>query len=284
MDGVRRRRWVALLVAGVLVLAAGCSDDSGDGDSAADDTTAEATTTTAAPEPLQILVTNDDGVTSEGIDVLIDGLMGLDDVELTVVAPADQQSGTSDQTSPQPPAATETTTSDGVPAVAVDGFPADSVNHALAETGVEFDLVVSGINEGQNVGRLRNLSGTVGAAATAARAGVAALAASQGFGDPLDYGSGAELAVAWVEENREAIEAGELAGALWSLNIPTCPTGSVRGVAEVPPDDQGDEIANPPDCESTLEDPVDDIEAMNNGFASLSELDPAVTGQSVAGG
>ena len=53
---------------------------------------------------------------------------------------------------------------------------------ALQELGLEPDVVVSGVNAGQNIGTLIDLSGTVGAAATAARQGVPAVAVSQGIG------------------------------------------------------------------------------------------------------
>jgi 5'-nucleotidase len=275
-----RFRGVAVVVVAVLALAA-CGDDSGGGDGSATGSSAEATTTTAAPEPIQILVTNDDGVGSEGIDAVVNALSERDDVEVTVVAPADQQSSTSDQTSPEPPGTEPTTTISGVETTAVDGFPADSVLYGLSdEVGIDFDLVVSGLNSSPNLGPAVNLSGTVGAAATAARAGVAALAASQGVAEEPDYASGVEQILAWLDEHIEQVAAGELAGTLDNLNIPTCETGEVRGLVEVPADEDNDTQGRP-DCTSTLEDPVDDVEAFVNGFASLSPLDPAVTGQSV---
>ncbi len=51
-----------------------------------------------AQEALRILVTNDDGVHAPGIDALVVALQRLPHVELTVVAPADDQSGTGDTT------------------------------------------------------------------------------------------------------------------------------------------------------------------------------------------
>lgn len=277
----RRLRWSAAALAFALVLGA-CGDD-GDGgdDGSATGSSAASTTTTAPAEPVQVLLTNDDGVMAEGLDALAVALDARDDLEITIVAPAEQQSGTSDNVSPAPPGAEFGTTLSGLDATAVDGFPADAVNYGLSdEVGIDFDLVVSGLNEGQNIGILRNLSGTVGAAATAARDGVAALASSQGLPGEPDYEAGVEQVLAWLDENLPAIAAGESAGTLESLNIPTCPTGEVRGVVEVPADDDNDEQGDV-DCTSTLEDPVDDVEAFANGFATLTELDPAVTGQSV---
>lgn len=276
---MNKRTGTALVVAAALIFAGCGGDDSDDG--SATGSSADQTTTTEAAEPIQVLVTNDDGIGSEGIDAVVNALSERTDMELTVVAPADQQSGTSDNTSPTPPAAEPATTISGVEATAVDGFPADSVNYALSdEVGIEFDLVVSGLNEGQNIGILRNLSGTVGAAATAARAGVAALAASQGLPGEPDYEAGVEQVLAWIDEHIGDVASGDMAGTLASLNIPTCETGEVRGVIEVMADDDNDE-QGAVDCTSTLEDPVDDVEAFANGFATLTQLDPAETGQSV---
>ncbi len=170
----------------------------------------------------------------------------------------------------------ETTTASGYPAVAVDGFPADSVNVALDDLGIDPGLVISGINDGQNNGPLVDVSGTVGAARTAARQGVPALAASQQSveepGVP-DFATGVTFVIDWLEEHLDLIAAGELAAEVESLNIPTCATGSVRGLAEVPTaTDITDRNLGETDCESTLEDPVDDVDAFINGFASLSPV------------
>src|SRR5687767_3676331 len=99
---MRSRRSLAALILIPLLLLGACSDDgddAGDGASGATTTVAEETTTTAAPtttkapEPLRILVTNDDGIGAEGIDALVNALLELPDVEITVVAPAENQSG-----------------------------------------------------------------------------------------------------------------------------------------------------------------------------------------------
>ncbi|MEO1065644.1 MAG: 5'/3'-nucleotidase SurE, partial [Actinomycetota bacterium] len=90
-----------------------------------------------------MLVTNDDGVDAPGIDALVTGLSGLDGVEIVVVAPAENQSGTAMNLTDGDVAAGSATTASGVAATAVDGFPADAVRWALANDG-PFDLVVSG--------------------------------------------------------------------------------------------------------------------------------------------
>ena len=108
-------------------------------------------------------MTNDDGVGAPGIDALVQGLRRLDRVRITVVAPATNQSGTGDMTTPGALTTEQATTTSGYPAVAVQGFPADTVNFAL-DGGIpeKPHLVASGVNVGQNLGPVVNISGTVG--------------------------------------------------------------------------------------------------------------------------
>ena len=102
---------------------------------------------------LRILVTNDDGVTAPGIDALVEALRELPRVKVTVVGPATNQSGTSDKTTAGSLVTAESTTESGYPAVAVPGYPADSVNVALDAGLVKKPhVVISGVNQGQNLG------------------------------------------------------------------------------------------------------------------------------------
>src|SRR5262249_20932534 len=191
----------------------------------------------AANERLRILVTNDDGVAAPGIDVLVEALRKQPFVEVTVAAPKTNKTGTGDHTTQDAASlrTSQTTTASGYPAFAVDGFPADSVVWAL-HGGVPLrpDVVVSGINAGENLGSLMFTSGTVGAARTAARLGVPALAISQGNSARPDYPSGARRAVEWMNNHRaELLRARRKpSGPLVDvdiLNVPTCKTGAIRG-------------------------------------------------------
>lgn len=133
---------------------------------------------------LDILVTNDDGIGAEGIQTLA-AVLASAGHQVTVVAPADQQSGKGGSIN------TDVFTTDFVPIVrvaanqwAVSGTPSDAVNAALniIMKDAPPDLVVSGLNEGQNLGKLTsNTSGTMGAALRAALgAGIPAIAGSVG--------------------------------------------------------------------------------------------------------
>jgi 5'-nucleotidase len=270
---MRRRAsgWAVLAVvtAGALLVAACGDDDGGSGDDGA-----AGTTTTEGPERLDVLVTNDDGFRAEGIDTLVEALRQQPALDITVVAPADQQSGTGGQETEGDVASRPGTTRSGYDATAVDGFPSDAVRVALEELGLEPDLVISGINEGQNLGPLVDVSGTVGAARAAVRAGVPALAVSQGLGSPPDYATAADLVVDWLGEHRDALAAGdEPAEQVVNLNVPTCPTGEVQGTVEVESATEGDALGTP-DCTATGEPGEDDVAAFLDGYATFTEVAP----------
>ncbi|MCK6583517.1 MAG: 5'/3'-nucleotidase SurE, partial [Anaerolineales bacterium] len=129
----------------------------------------------------QILLTNDDGIRSPGLWAAAASLSDLGFV--TVTAPRDQSSGMG-RSLPN--------TSDGIiqlervqvngqewSVYAVGGSPAQSVLHGVLEVlKRKPDLVVSGINYGENVASGVTISGTVGAAMEAASLGIPALAIS----------------------------------------------------------------------------------------------------------
>jgi 5'-nucleotidase len=287
-------RTAAVLFAAALSAAslAACSDDGGDeaSDTTEADAAADETTTTAAvAEPLQILVTNDDGYDAEGIDTLVEALRELPDVEITVVAPLTQQSGQGGKSTNGELSVTEVATASGYEATAVEGFPADSVRVALDEQGVEADVVIAGINEGQNLGPLVDISGTVGAARAAVARGIPALATSQGSGDAFDYEAAVPFIVDWVEEHRDDLVDGEATVEVHSMNIPSCDEGEIQGLAEIEPDLGGDPSGAlvEQDCTTGLavEDAATDVEAFNNGWVTLSVLpaEPATPAEVVEG-
>jgi len=133
------------------------------------------------PKPCDILLTNDDGIDSPGLWAAAAALSELG--EVTVVAPRDQASTTS-RSMP--------ITSDGIiqkksichngkmwKAYSIGGTPAQCVQHGILEILKRRpELVVSGINYGENVGYSISLSGTVGAAMEGAALGIPALAMS----------------------------------------------------------------------------------------------------------
>jgi len=165
---------------------------------------------------------------------------------------------------------------------AVDGCPADCVIYAFENLYPDAlpHVVLSGINDSQNVGDINGAlaltSGTVGGAKTSACLGVPAMASSQGDGETIDFESGVAEVLAWVADQRAALLAGEVPlENIASINIPSCDTGAIRGSVDVPlatenPDEYN--LLGLQDCESTLEDPQDDLEAFFNGYAATSPV------------
>ena len=225
--------------------------------------------------PVPILVSNDDGIGAKGIDALVMALRMLPNTEVTVVAPKDNQSGTGSKTTEGEVAVAEATTISGYNGTAVSGYPSDAVIYALDKGGMPTrpHVVITGINEGANIGPLVNISGTVGAARAAAQRGIPALASSQGLATEPDYPSGVKYVLEWLAEHRAALLDGTAPVTVTSLNIPTCASGSIRGVVEVPTAaDAGGRELFTSNCESTTPAPTDDVDGFSNGYATFSTV------------
>jgi 5'-nucleotidase len=227
------------------------------------------------PDPLRILVSNDDGFAADGIDFAVEALRTLPNAEVTVSAPATNQSGTGGTTTPDPLTATDDVTASGYAAKAVQGTPADSVRYGLRYLHVNPDLLVSGINDGQNLTvPVANLSGTVGAARVGAREDIASVAISQGLGSPPDFESGATALMRWVNDFRLGRAGPALFQSVVNINVPTCTSGQIRDTVFVPiaPTYAPRNPLAPANCNSTLTNPVDDLDAFLNGYVSVSSI------------
>ena len=142
----------------------------------------------------RILLTNDDGVNSVGIWAAYEALAPVADV--TIVAPASQQSAVGRSISIFEPLRVNEIALNGIRAYAVSGKPTDAVIIGLYTLHLEPDLVVSGVNIGENLSFESIMtSGTVGAALEASNQGTKAIAFSlqvedQGdkFDDPRTHG------------------------------------------------------------------------------------------------
>ena len=144
----------------------------------------------------KILVTNDDGVHSEGIHVLADALRRLGTV--TVVAPHHEASAIGHALTLRRPLRVEQLR-DGV--YEVDGTPTDCVNVAVTRIlETPPDLVVSGINKGYNLGDDVTYSGTVAGAMEAALLGIPGIAVSmERKGNEYDFTHAAAAAASVAE-------------------------------------------------------------------------------------
>src|SRR5919199_2166096 len=131
---------------------------------------------------MRVLLTNDDGIDAEGLQALRRELLGVDGLELAVIAPDSNRSATARSiTIRRPLWVEEVDFGDGTVGYATDGTPVDCVRFAtlgLIE-GFEAELIVSGINHGSNLGDDITYSGTVAAALEGVMLGKPALALSQ---------------------------------------------------------------------------------------------------------
>ncbi|MDE6201171.1 MAG: 5'/3'-nucleotidase SurE [Clostridiales bacterium] len=129
---------------------------------------------------MKILVVNDDGIDAEGIKHLVEWAKTKG--EVCVFAPKLQQSGTSHSIEIHNSYEVKKVDAfDGVEAYSVDSTPADCVRVAILGMNKKFDLVLSGINRGFNLGADIHYSGTVGACFEAANCGVRSVALSSDY-------------------------------------------------------------------------------------------------------
>jgi len=194
---------------------------------------------------MRVLLTNDDGIEAEGLQALRRALLGLDGVELVVIAPDGNRSAFARMiTTRRPLLVAEVPFGDGTSGYATDGTPVDCVrlaNLGLVD-GFRPDVVVSGINHGSNLGDDISYSGTVAAAIEGLILGLPGLAVSQQstgreydhrFGEGFDFTAAADFAAALVGELAAAAGGGTgriplPEGTLLNVNVPA---GPVAGVA-----------------------------------------------------
>ncbi len=221
------------------------------------------------PAAITVLVTNDDGVGAPGIDTLVEALRTQKNTKVVVVAPDSNKSGSGGQTTPGTLTTAAAKTASGYDATAVTGFPADTITAALDQLGVKPNVVLSGINAGQNLGGVVDLSGTVGAARAAAARGIPALAVSQGLGDAPQYDNAAKLALAWLAAHRTGLAKKPKTAprTIDSINVPNCPTGKPRGLKLTVTASTQEGAISDVDCSSAVTDVTNDIAGFNAGYA-----------------
>lgn len=126
---------------------------------------------------MRILITNDDGLHASQLLPLIKWCRKLG--EVTVAVPKVEQSGKSHSIEIHKPFEAKLVELEpGIKVWAVDSTPADCVRFAVLGLEQEFDLVISGVNRGLNIGTDMMYSGTVGAACEAVNLGLKAIALS----------------------------------------------------------------------------------------------------------
>ena len=171
---------------------------------------------------MKILVSNDDGYLAPGIIALAEALSPI--AEIVVVAPDSNRSGSSNSLTLDRPLSVYRS---GNGFHFVNGTPSDCVHVALTG-GLAFkpDLIVSGINQGQNMGDDTLYSGTVAAATEGYLFGIPAIAFSQVEKGWTHLDAAARIAREFVERNFHMLSKPYLL----NVNIPNLPYEEIKGI------------------------------------------------------
>jgi 5'-nucleotidase len=176
---------------------------------------------------MHILVTNDDGVNAPGLLALNQALSEIADT--TVFAPARNWSASGHaKTMHKPLRVSSAELADGTPALTTNGAPSDCV--ALAFLGIverPIEMVVSGVNQGANLGHDVTYSGTVTAAMEGAIAGVPAIAVSLTSYTAADF----QLAARFAAHLARLVGVRGLPPqTLLNVDVPAVPAEEIRGI------------------------------------------------------
>ena len=168
---------------------------------------------------MNILITNDDGIRSPVLPLYARWAEKLGNV--TVAAPRVEQSGKSQAIDfTRPIEITEVEIAEGVRAYQVDSTPADCVRFATHALDTKFDLILSGINRGFNLGDDIVYSGTCGAIFEGARMGIPGIAISTDVDILMDAPDSLDYIWRYIEENCLLKY-----NPLYNINIPKDPRG-----------------------------------------------------------
>ncbi|HIF05754.1 MAG TPA: 5'/3'-nucleotidase SurE [Gemmatimonadetes bacterium] len=179
----------------------------------------------ADAQSYRVLLSNDDGIESPQLAALKQALESLPGVEVLVSAPHENQSGAGQATGPDRLIVDRVYRDGSLFGYAVHGEPAEAVRFATVMLAGDegFDLVVSGINQGANVGNVSHHSGTVGAAFEGHYQGIPSIAISQ-EARGADTERSARFAAVLVQRYQRE---GAPPGMILSVNIPA---GELKGV------------------------------------------------------
>jgi 5'-nucleotidase len=237
---------------------------------------------------MRILLTNDDGIHAPGLEVLERIARQLSD-DVWICAPAEENSGAGHSlTLHQPVRLRE----HGHQRYSVTGTPTDAVNLALRKLFADKrpDVILSGINNGENLADDVTYSGTISAAMEGALAGLHAIALSQAT---RDRGNGFAAAEGWAAKVlRPLLDAPLAKRTVVNVNFPALPADAVKGIRVVRQGfhdyDRGSLVEGTDprgrpyfwfglhDIEHTL-DHGTDLEAVSEGYISVTPLQVDLT-------
>ncbi len=177
---------------------------------------------------MKILLTNDDGIYAKGLKALYKALM--DKHELCIVAPESERSAVGHAITLSDPIKVKKISLNNTKIEniwAISGTPADCVKLAIYSLAPWVpDLVISGINQGANVGLNLLYSGTVSAATEAAILGIKAIAVSLNAYKKGNFNIAAQIIkklIPWLCKNFQDVVA-------LNINIPDLPITEIRGI------------------------------------------------------
>ena len=171
---------------------------------------------------MKILISNDDGYFAPGLNILAEHLAKFADI--TVVAPERNRSGASNSLTLDRPLSVKKAANGFF---YVNGTPTDCVHIAL--TGLMDtmpDMVISGINDGANMGDDTIYSGTVAAATEGFLLGIPSIAISMSQHNPTHFETAARVAVELIQHH---IKHGFSSATLLNVNVPDIPYEELAG-------------------------------------------------------
>ena len=233
---------------------------------------------------MNILITNDDGVEGEGLNALASALTEAGHT-VTVVAPDCNNSAVSHKINMREPMRlADRSAGRGYRAYALSGAPADCVIFALYALDEQPELVLSGINDGNNLGSDCMYSGTVSGAQEGAQNGIPSIALSTDYQcDADDYARAARL---FLENFADwTALAAQCKGAL-NINIPVkrelkgiriCPTAKIRYFPAydcIDPDGgiYQYRLGTSKECPPLVEEGENDAQLFREGYITLTPL------------
>ncbi len=172
---------------------------------------------------MRLLITNDDGIHSQGLKVLAKGLRSIG--EVSIVAPDRERNATGHSITLHKPLRVQPM---GLRTFSVNGTPTDCVN--LAANGIlkqKPDLVISGINKGGNLGDDITYSGTVSGAMESTILGIPAVAVSQVGDEPYHFDAAARV-VARLVRLIQRLDLPQ--DTFLNVNVPNLSLKAIRGV------------------------------------------------------
>lgn len=243
---------------------------------------------------MRILVTNDDGISAQGIRELATALATK--AEVYVVAPNTQQSACGHGITVRRPILVNEVDFPGVArAWTVSGTPADCVKlglRLLGKEGITVDFVFSGINHGSNLGTDTLYSGTVSGAIEGVINGIPSVAVSVYAANPKHFGPSCDMALQALD-----LAYGKLDGnTVLNINLPDIPAEELKGlrITRLGAREYDEDFSPVEDAEGRTgyvytgepviyKDLPDDIDviAIQDGFASITPLHYDLTNHSL---